>query len=290
MTQEKYRELFAGLREELGEAEQQEGGALHKMVACLLPVRRAIARLREWVLADGFVSEASEIEFFKTCKPAFFALQIYYVELGTVGDGLPQDAVLRETYLREQLVFIERFFRQQAFLYQYFKLGAADLDRFYFLRQAVLPDMLMTEMPGCDPEFSTPGDYLFAKFMAYERLREHIGELLSAKEGSTGSFTSKKGKALRWTGDTCNLIEVAYGFYDTLQINDGEADLTDIIDWLESTLDVNLSRFYRRFMEIKRRKVLSKTKYLDEMRAAVNKRIDDTDAYQAEKRRSFRNR
>jgi RteC protein len=73
-------------------------------------------------------------------------------------------------------------------------------------------------------------------------------------------------------------------YYDTLQINEGKADLSDIIDWLEQSLQVNLSRYYRRFMEIKQRKAMSKTRYLDEMRDVVNKRIDDTDALDKERR------
>jgi len=287
---EKCAVLLDKLREELAEIELEHPPGLKKMVAGLGPVRKAFGILREWVVNDGLASVEEEIDFFKYWKPAFYALQIFAVELGAIEDQLPvADLALRAVYIREQLVFIERFFRQQAFLYQYYKMDATELDKLYFVRGVAPLDMLALELPGNDPVFSTTCDYVFAKFMAYEKLRNHLLDLLSVKEGGGESFVSKKGKVLKWTGDTCNLIEVAYGIYDTLQINEGDVDLTDIIDWLESTLNVNLSRFYRRFMEIKRRKVMSKTKYLDEMRTAVNKRIDDTDALQSEKRKSFRN-
>ena len=92
-------------------------------------------------------------------------------------------------------------------------------------------------------------------------------------------FRSKKGKALRWTGDSCNLIELVYGIFDCRQVNDGEVDLSDLMDVFEQCFQINLSRYFRRFTEIKRRKSMSKTRFLDEMARMVNKRIDDGDAY-----------
>jgi len=287
--EEMYREMLDGLRSELEVLEQGELSGLKKMAGALVPVRQVLKDLRELVLREGFESVETEVRFFKVWKPAFYSWQVYYVELGTIEEGLPVgDGELRLAYLKEQLGFIGRFFKQQAFLFQYYRLGAAELDRLYFVRGSEWPGML-PELLDLDREFSTQGDYLFAKFMAYERLRERLLELMAVEHDAEGPFVSKKGRPLKWTGDTCNLIEVAYGIYDTLQINEGEVDLSDIIDWLESSLQVNLSRYYRRFMEIKRRKAMSRTRYLDAMRDAVNKRIDDTDAFQAEKRRSFRN-
>lgn len=288
--EELYREMLDGLRSELEVLEQGELSGLKKMVEALGVVRRVLKELRELALREGFDSVEAEVRFFKVWKPAFHSWQVYYVELGTIEEQLPVgDEELRTVYLKEQLGFIGRFFKQQAFLFQYYRLGAVELDRLYFVRGSEWPGMLPGELPDLDPGFSTQGDYLFAKFMAYERLRERLLEMMTVETGAEGSFVSKKGRPLKWTGDTCNLIEVAYGIYDTLQINEGEVDLSDIIDWLEGSLQVNLSRYYRRFMEIKRRKAMSKTRYLDAMRDAVNKRIDDTDAFQADKRRSFRN-
>ena len=51
------------------------------------------------------------------------------------------------------------------------------------------------------------------------------------------------------------------------------------MDVFEQCFQINLSRYFRRFTEIKRRKSMSKTRFLDEMARVVNKRIDDGDAY-----------
>jgi hypothetical protein len=91
-------------------------------------------------------------------------------------------------------------------------------------------------------------------------------------------LVSKKGRETQWTGDSCNLVELVYGVYEMRQVNNGEVDLSDLMDVFEQVFQVNLSRYFRRFTEIKRRKTISKTRFLDQMRDAVNKRIDDGDA------------
>jgi hypothetical protein len=141
--------------------------------------------------------------------------------------------------------------------------------------------ILLPEVPDLDPVFSTSCDYVFSKFIAYERLQAELLDLvaLAESEGGNGQLLSKKGRQTKWTGDSCNLIELVYGIYETKQVNEGAVDLSDLMDVFEQCFQVNLSRYFRRFTEIKRRKSMSKTRFLDEMRAAVNKRIDDGDAF-----------
>lgn len=54
--------------------------------------------------------------------------------------------------------------------------------------------------------------------------------------------------------------------FDCKQVNGGDVDLSDLMDVLEVCFQVNLSRYFRGFTEIKRRKSISKTKFLDQMR------------------------
>ena len=139
---------------------------------------------------------------------------------------------------------------------------------------------MLSEPHEPDSSFSTAGDLLFAKFMAFERLKDYLQERLHNPGSVPAAATiSKKGREIKWTGDKSNLIELAYAIYDTMQINDGNVDISDIVDWFEQSLQVNLSRYYRRFSEIKARKSISKTKYLDEMRQALLRRIDEGDAF-----------
>jgi hypothetical protein len=63
-------------------------------------------------------------------------------------------------------------------------------------------------------------------------------------------------------------FELIYGIFDCEQVNRGNVDLSDLMDVLEQVFQINLSRYFRRFTEIKRRKSMSKRRFLDEMRNA----------------------
>lgn len=254
---------------------------LERMRSELSAVRSSLDRLREMVTKDGFSSQAQEISFFKSVKPRFYSQLVLSAEryglesLRPLRAGKGMDA-----FYGRQLDHISRFFDQHAFLYQYYRMGASELDGLYFVRGAEIPGMVLGDLPALDPAFCTLGDYLFSKFSALEQLREIVlAQMQVPSLAGTGVVRSKKGRELRWTGDSCNLIELVYGIFDCKQVNDGEVDLSDLMDVFEQCFQINLSRYFRRFTEIKRRKSMSKTRFLDEMARMVNKRIEDGDAY-----------
>jgi hypothetical protein len=276
-------ELYKQFIDELAAAYANYDNGMERLTACLSTTRKYLKLLKEYLDGHPFENRAAEIEFFKYDKPKFYQWLIYYLECYTIENGKPLDVgkpLLR--YYTDQLKYINRFFRQNEFHYQYYKLNAVEMDNLYFIRGAEVQQILIPEIPEVNPDFSTSMDYLFAKFMAYEHLQQYVLELMQspAEKATAMPMVSKKGRATKWTGDTCNLIEIVYGIYDTRQVNDGKVDLSDLMDVFEQCFQVNLSRYFRRFTEIKRRKTMSKTRYLDQMRDAIHKRIDDGDAYQ----------
>ena len=276
-----YEELYAQFREEVQLVEGAGAGGAKRLAGELAVVRKYLGLLRKDVEAEGFADEAEEMLFFKSVKPKFYQWLIYYQERFAVESGLPlEQGKERLRYYAEQLRYVNRFFRQHEFHYQYYKLGAMELDHLWFVRGVNRPHVFFAEVPDIDPAFGTAQDYLFSKFMAYEMLQEQLLEWISVPvEGNARpGLVSRKGTAVRWTADTCNLIELVYGLYETRQVNNGEVDLSDLMDVFEQVFQVNLSRYFHRFTEIKRRKTISKTKFLDQMREAVNQRIEDGDA------------
>lgn len=271
--------LLSGLENELENFVDLE--PLERMRSELGAVRAALGKLQEMVVESGFGSKAEEIAFFKTVKPRFYSLLVLAAERY----GFEMARPLRkgkgmDAFYERQLDYISRFFEQHAFLYQYYRLNATELDELYFLRSVSDVGLVGADLPALDPSFSTLGDYLFSKFMALEKLRSLVlAEMEVPALAGTGVVRSKKGRDLRWTGDSCNLIELVYGIFDCRQVNDGEVDLSDLMDVFEQCFQINLSRYFRRFTEIKRRKSMSKTRFLDEMARMVNKRIDEGDAY-----------
>lgn len=250
--------------------------AVKKLSGVLHAVQDVVKELQAYVASNPFTDQSEEIHFFKYEKPRFVSERLFSLEVFTVETNKPlSDELHLKAYYQSELGIIKRFFDQHSFLYQYYLMDGSELDKIYFTRGGEPPLLFLADTAEIDPTFSTPGDFLFAKFIALERLREYLIALLYLPE-NVGTYQFKRrGKPLKWTGDKSNLIEVAYGLFETSQLNGGQATISDIIEWLEDTLAINLSRYYRRFTEIKMRKVISPTKYLEEMRDAVVKRIED---------------
>ncbi|WP_419699065.1 RteC domain-containing protein [Mucilaginibacter sp. NFX135] len=236
-----------------------------------------------------FAHVQEEIDFFKRVKPQFDALRIYYIGKYDLEIRMPvADTESLKEFYREELRTLQRFFRHVCFYYEYYRLGATELDRLYFVRGAEAPGVLLPELPDQDPGFSTAGDYLFAKIIAYERLQ---GDLLRAVGALDPAYkgraeTAEELPALKWTGDKVNLVEVIYAIYFTGQLNHGNADLSLIIRFMEKHLEIDLSRAYRDFIDIRNRKISSPSRYIDQMRESIHKRVDDDLAFKVSRKNS----
>jgi hypothetical protein len=226
--------------------------------------------LKKEVLENGFESQEAEIHFFKQVKPQLYALQIYEADLFTVTMNRPAGTTeMLRSYYEGELSYITRLFRIHAFHYQYYKTNASMLDAQYFIRDGKPADIPILEIRQDD--FSTPLDYLFAKFIAAERMQEYLLDQLSS---TIRPLKTKPGPVMRWTGEAINLVEVAYGFWLTSQLNDGNATITDIILWLEEKLAVKIGVPNARWVQIAARKNSEPTKYIDRMRDAISQRLD----------------
>jgi hypothetical protein len=244
-------------------------------------IKKAVSDLKDLIKHQPFNSVEEEVHFFKYVKPQFIARQLFAVDVFTIEASKPiGTANVVKSYFEQELNYLRKFSEQHKFIHQYFLLDSNELDRSLFVRNAQPPVSLIPEVQGFDPEFSTAGDYVFARFIATEKIHNYLIPYLYSPEEmeSLSSLTKRKNK-LKWTGDKLNLIELAYGIYDTMQINDGNVTIAEIIEWLEESLAIDLNRYYRRFSEIKMRKTLSKTKYLDEMAEALNKHIIEGDSF-----------
>ena len=273
------RERYVALEEELALFAEMGILPVKKLSGGLNSITLALEELRAFILAHPFRDTAEEIQFFKYEKPRFFANQIFLLEQFTIeSQKPPEDTDLQRTYYQNELKFVLRFFEQYKFQYGYFEMGATELDDKYFLRNAGPISMIMPVLPDRDLEFSTNADYLFAKFIAYEKLQDFIIKQLwdLSHPNLEQPVTSRKFSVdLKWTGDSINLVEIAYGIWLTGQVNHGNATITEIIELLEEAFQVKIGRPFRRWTEIAQRKMVSPTKYIDHCKAEILKRIED---------------
>ncbi len=68
-------------------------------------------------------------------------------------------------------------------------------------------------------------------------------------------------------------------------MNGGKTEVRDIVEWLEDTLGVDLSDAHRMFVDLKRRKGKSYTKFLEEMIAAIRLSIEEGNRFTIKKDR-----
>lgn len=243
-------------------------------------VGNAISDLKNHFTSFPFADNFEEIRFFKYQKPLFMAESVYSAEIFTVESNRPHgDPAIIRSYYEQELRFTKRFFDQYRFMYQYYLLDGIELDTIYFTSGAKNSELFIPESSWTDSGFSAPGDFVFAKFIGLERIQDFLIRRLYPGMDGDASIRTKERHKLTWTGDKINLVEIAYAIRDTSQINQGKADIIDVINWLEDSLNVSLSRHYRMFSEIKSRKSVSRTRYIDHMKAMLLSHLEEGDAF-----------
>jgi hypothetical protein len=288
-----YKLLLTELQSELLVCNLKEQEPLARFRENMVLVRERLIQLRALVLEHGFETKADEIYFFKHTKPRMVALQLYEVlNFNLIALTPPGTKEMLKAYYEEELLQVFRFFRQQSFHYQYYRLRANELDGLFFIRGAEPVMIPILEEIELMANFSTTMDYAFAKYIAYERLQDDLLERLTnlygeEKKEPSNEQGNKKTTALRWTGESINLVEIAYGLWLTGQLNEGNVTITDIIHGLEEMFSVKIGVAYRRWTEISNR-THNTTKFLDRIRDAMQKRIDEELDIRSRKRKARR--
>lgn len=278
-SEQKYGEL----EEQLETVNGSLSSGFEKFSDSLCAITENINKLKKTILEHQFENEIQEMAFFKNAFPKFYSRLIYVSEEYNIISAIPEgtDQMIRDYYLQE-LAVVKRTFNQHQFAYQYFLHLESALDEDYFLRKNFKPYHPSLPLLVLDEITQTNMGYQFARFRAYEMLQSFLIKKIQAlyqRADNTVLAELLVGKNRRWTGEKINLIELAYGIFYTGQMNDGKAEIGDIVAWLEESLHVELGGAYRKFIDIRRRKTISYTKYLDEMREAIHSKIDESNRY-----------
>jgi len=290
MKPTKYEKWLAELQAEIALLDGEPIAPLARLKHTLALTVGHINSMKEEIIKDGFPSIEEEIHFFKQIKPGFYSLQVFEVDFYSLTANTPVGTPETvRSYYEQELNYLFRFFKTHAFHYQYYRTGARELDVQYFTREGKPGDIPVLEIVDSLPDFSSPLDYLFAKFIAYERMQNYLIDQLTVLY--PGKQTEKNAKLLprlRWTGESINLVELAYGLWLTGQINDGNVTITDLILWLEQKFSVKIGIPSRRWNEISGRTHVDPAKFLDRMRAAIHERVNEELGVRERKRKARR--
>jgi len=277
--------MLAELRDRLKAIAGRNLSLVERFNSSLSEIGSFLSRVREHVSVVPFREVSDEVYFFKFEMSEYLSLQVFQVALFNLEKERPVDVpeLLREYYL-EELRFISRFFRQHAFLYEYYRSGFTELDEVLFVRGADSTHPFLMGSPALDARYTTTADYLFGKFMAYEQLRDYILSELAKMDGGlalgVGSTASGSGKKwFDWTGEVINVVELGYALWLSGQIGGGKAGLQEIFRWLEESFGIDIGIPANRFREIKRRKRLSRTHFMDLCKSVLLSYMDEDDAF-----------
>ncbi len=285
--------LYEGMLNELRDVNDPLINTVIDLSKSLNITLKTLEELHSTIKSDPFVDDESEIYFFKYIKPRFQSWHIYIIELHHIINMIPisTDQMIKKYYLHE-LKVINRFFKRYALYYQYYLANSKSRDTDFFLSRNLNdlpPELKLTT--NLDT-FSSSLDFLFAKFKAYEMLRDCLVRKVKKLEQDKDLDVLEKEllkQRRSWSGNKIELVELAYGLYHSKRINDGNAELGEIISWLESSMNVDLGQSYRMFIDISRRKLVSHTKFLDEMQVALVSHIHNSFGDKANRSNRSRN-
>ncbi|MEJ2901668.1 RteC domain-containing protein [Pedobacter panaciterrae] len=288
MVHEYGEKLFSQLSEGLQLIDEQEPPMVVFRAQSRL-VTGALRELEAYRLAHPFEELSAEVFYFKELLPRFCSLQLYFRYVYKLRVDLPVgDKKRQRKYYQAALARIAAFFSGNGFHYDYHSSGLTQLDGLFFTSSGDPQDVLQPVLADPFGQGTLMGR-LVARFMALERFRNdllcrlhglEVGPVLSHREvDNTGKLVS----GLRWTGEVIHLIELAHGMHLTGQVNAGEMGIVEFFRQLGEVFKVNLRIPKRGFDDLKSRKTMSRTYFLDKMREELIRKMDEEDAYDPDK-------
>ncbi|SER90123.1 RteC domain-containing protein [Pedobacter rhizosphaerae] len=283
--------LLAELDIRLESLAVQEFSDVARLKARTALIADAIGVLSDFVSEHPSEDSLEEILYYKTIYPRFKSLIVFETAYQYFLVDVPDSGLkAKKKYCLLKLREIARFFEQNSMHYDYFRLDGEMLDELFYTRNDA-GNVLQPFVLAYEPFLGTPMAELVSSFVAFERLRNEILALLHALSGPASLSATVVDAAgslqrqFKWTGEDIHLIELAHGIHLTGQVNNGAIGIVELFKIVGEFFGVNLRVPKRGFDDLKARKTMSKTAFLDMMKAAMLKKMEDDDAYDPEKLR-----
>ena len=230
----------------------------------------------------SFPAKENEITFFKTQKPEILGRLLFFYKIYRIETQCPNGSndVIRN-YISKELDNLTYFFNRNLDFYQYYRSHSTLYDEYYFVR-GKSDIRLCTDSAQFDkdPNFSTGYDYKVAKIIANEMLRIYLNKRLVKLETNT-QVEDNLQKCLkypfRFTGKKVFLIELGYSLVSSGDINNGNVEIKEMMNFLGTVFQVELGDYYAAYIAMKERKK-DRTAYLSRLQDSLVKRMDEDDS------------
>ena len=230
----------------------------------------------------SFPAKEDEITFFKTQKPEILGRLLFFYKIYRIETQCPNgsDDVIR-SYINRALDNLTYFFNRNLDFYQYYRSHSTLYDEYYFVRgKSDLRLCTDSAQFDKDPNFSTGYDYKVAKIIANEMLRIYLNKRLVKLETNT-QVEDNLQKCLkypfRFTGKKVFLIELGYSLVSSGDINNGNVEIKEMMNFLGTVFQVELGDYYAAYIAMKERKK-DRTAYLSRLQDSLVKRMDEDDS------------
>lgn len=251
-------------------------------LAMVTRLENVLKELREQVINYTFVSKEEEISFFKEQKPEILSRLLYYDKIYQIESKFPNgsDDVVN-AYLNEKLDNLTYYFNCNLDFYQYYRSKSTIYDEYYFIRGRADARLCSDSSRfDRDPNFSTGFDYKVAKILANEMLRIYINKRVQ-NIGKEKHLEESRAKYLKqticFTGKKVALIEIGYSLASSGDINHGNIEIKELMDYLGAAFNIDLGDYYAAYIAMKGRKK-DRTTYLNRLAQSLIKKMDEDDS------------
>ncbi|WP_312822745.1 RteC domain-containing protein [Epilithonimonas sp.] len=241
----------------------------------LVLIDEAIRKVKEMISPHKFENKGEEIHFFKKLKPQFISKFIYYCTILDVESHKPNagSKAMKKYYEAEQEK-LKKFYFEQSEFYSYYRREATYLDHKIFVRNSYdLKMKLSFGFYNFDTSFTTSHDHLIARFMASQHFDQYLKKQI---ENLSDNVSGKMVSPLLWSASKVGLIELVYALYHMRCFNGGNVELSEVIKFVEKSLDTDLGNFHKTIFEIRNRKQ-GPTKFLNLVSENLNRHFLNTE-------------
>ena len=249
-----------------------------EVIDALQKVSYGTSLLKSIMTNYNFENENDEIEFFKDIKPEFDSTVIFLFRLHTIILNCPISRGNQIDYFDHEVAKIKKYYENNREFLIYYKSGSTHLDKSYYVKKTEFSWINHEEGILVDERFMTPMSSKIACLKAWIKLenilKEKIEALTSQLLNNKSDNSKENSKMIRWSGKINDLVELGYFIYCSGHMNNGEASINQIFEWIQSSLQINVGNQYRTWQANLIRK--NPTKGIDKMLENYRQYIDNT--------------
>lgn len=247
--------LYEALENELHEITVTNDPIESQLKKSILLCRKAMGKLKSFILGNPFHSLHDEVRFFRETKPLFYSRYIYFISVYNFEMLRPvgNNEAFKDYILLHQ-ADLNRFFEQNKQFYQYYRSSSYHLDQSYFTRGvfSLYGDLDDFEH---DSSFSTTHDYRLSKILANERFSRYLENgIFQLEQQQNVAPVEHDDTYLEWTASKAGVVELLYAFHAAGVFNNGTASIRQVAGFISRTFDIKLGDYYRLFQDFRIRK------------------------------------